>query len=234
MDVKSAGLGVPTWVASASPDDHIAVGHFRGGKSADILVGQRLFAGGDPAASVILQGIPPTSVTKDDEAWDVADIDGNGKDDLIRHCRLKQRFGGDDVYVHFSYDSTDAAKGYYCSADDGLLDLWKMGKVKPGGIDLAALGCKVGHRDIVMEIERFDDVPIGNLKANMDRVVRYFASLPIVNPDGTTGIAVHMTYSTPWPISKKADLWKNFDATFSPEAHRGVVHTVFCANDGPS
>jgi len=228
-----ASLGSATRITSASPDDHIAVGRFRGRKSADLLVGQRLLTGGDPTATVLLTGIPPTSVTKDDEAWVVADLVGNGKDDLIRHCRLKQRFGGDDVYVHFAYDSTDPAKGYYCSADDGLLDLWKMGNMKPGGIDLAALGCKVGRRDVIVEIERFDNDPFDNLKANMDHVVRYFASLPISNPDGTTGIAVHMTYGRPWPIGKKDELWKHFDDTFPPKAHRGVVHSVFCCNGGP-
>lgn len=229
----SAAIGQPTSIAHASVEDHLAVGRFKGAKTADVLVGQRLYTGGEPGGALTMSDIPPSSITRDDEAWVVADIDGNGKDDLIRHCRLKQQFGADDVYIHFSYDSSDPAKGYYCSANDGLLDIWKLGKMKPGGIDLASLGCKVGHRDIVIEIERFDNEPFDRLKANMDRVVKYFASLPLVNPDGTTGIAVHMTYSTPWPIAQKDEIWKKFDDIFPPKAHRGVVHTVFCASGGP-
>jgi len=226
-------LGAPKAVAQASPDDHIAVGRFRGGKGADLLVGQRLFVGGDPKAIVNLQGIPPTDIAKDDGAWEVADIDGNGKDDLIRHREGHERFGGQDVYVHFSYDNTDTAKGFYCSANDGLLDAWKLGKIKPGGLDLAAIGCKVGRRDIVIEIERFDNEPEERLRANLDRVVRYFASLPVRNPDGSTGIFVHLIYRTPWPLAKKDEVMAHFDELFPPVEHRGIVHSAFTMSGGP-
>lgn len=227
-------LGAIKVLAKASPDDRIAVGRFRGAKGADLLVGQKLFVGGDPKTSVDLKGIPTTSIAKDDGAWEVADIDGNGKDDLIRHReRGPERFGGQDVYVHFSYDSADAAKGFYCSANDGLLDVWKLGKMKPGGLDLAALGCKVGRRDIIIEIERFDNEPEERLRANLDRVVRYFASLPVRNPDGSTGISVHLIYRTPWPLAKKDEVTAHFDELFPPVEHRGIVHSAFTMSGGP-
>jgi hypothetical protein len=229
----SFDLGAATLVIKASPDDHIAVAHFRGLKPADILVGQRLLTGGNPNAVTILHDVPPTEIAKDDYVWAAADVDGNGKDDLIRFRRGPEPWVGDDTYVHFSYDSADPDHGYYCTANDGLPDFWKVGHLKPGGLDLAALGCKVGHRDIVLEIDRFDNVDEKSLRANMDRAARYYASLPIKNPDGTTGIALHFIYNKPWPIKDHDKIMGNFDDRFPPVEHRGIVHAAFAENNGP-
>lgn len=226
-------LGSPKVLAKAHPDDHIAIGRFRGAKGADLLSGQKLLLGGDSKTVVELKGVPPTNIAKDDGVWEVADIDSNGKDDLIRHREGTERFGGQDVYVHFSYDNSDAAKGFYCSANDGLLDAWKLGKIKPGGLDLAAIGCKVGRRDIIIQIERFDNEPEERLRANLDRVVKYFASLPVRNPDGSTGISVHLIYRTPWPLAKKDEVNAHFDELFPSVEHRGIVHSMFTTSGGP-
>ena len=43
----SRSLGEPRFVAKRSPDDHIAVGRILGKQSADMLLGQRLFIGGN-------------------------------------------------------------------------------------------------------------------------------------------------------------------------------------------
>lgn len=233
LETGEAKLGSVKTLSKSSPDDHIAVGRFRGGAGSDLLAGQKLLVGGDSKTVIEVKGVPPTNIAKDDGAWEVADIDGNGKDDLIRHRQGPERFGGQDVYVHFSYDGRDAAKGFFCSANDGLLDAWKIGKIKPGGLDLAAMGCKVGRRDIIIEIERFDNEPEERIKANLDRVVKYFASLPVANPDGSRGISVHLVYKTPWPLAKKDEVTAHFDELFPPVEHRGIVHSVFTTSGGP-
>jgi len=233
LNLKKGTLGLKRLLTRASREDHIAVGHFRGGKSADILVSQFLFTSGDPERSVQIPGIPPLAVTKTDTVWMAADFDGNGKDDLIRHRHSTERFGADDVYVSFSYDSKDSARGYYCSGNDGLPDIWKTGQVKPAGMDLSLLGCQVGHHDIVIEIERFENEPLDRLQSNLARDAQYFASLPIPNADGTTGIALHFIYRNPWPLSRKDEIMGDFDGHFPPVEHRGIVHSVFMQSGGP-
>ena len=233
LDPKTGSLEIPRDLGKASPDDHLAVGRFRGGKAADVLVGQRLFVGGDPKAAVLLKDLPPLAVARDDGVWEVADVDGNGKDDLIRHHEGHERWGAQDVYVHFAYDSTEATKGYLSTANDGLPDLWKIGKVKPGGLDLAALGCKVGHRDVIVEIERFENADIADIRNNMNRAIRFFAEIPLANPDGTSGIALHVVYREPWAVKDHDLLMGHFDDHFPRIDRRGVVHAMFAEGNGP-
>ncbi|MGV3614217.1 MAG: hypothetical protein ACO1SV_02675 [Fimbriimonas sp.] len=227
-----ADLGPSKTLMKASPDDHLAVGRFRGGKVADILVGQRLLPGGDPKAVAVLKELPDLAVAKDDGVWDVADIDGNGKDDLIRHREGKERFGSHDVYIHFSYDSTEEAKGYYASGNDGLPDIWKTGKMRPGGLDLKAIGCKVGRRDVVVAIERFEDVNLDELRNHMNRAARYLASLPIPNPDGSTGVYMHVIYPPAWPLKDKDYVKSKLNELFPRTEHRGIAHMMFAENGG--
>lgn len=226
-------LGPLTTVAIGSKDDPIAVGRFRGGQGADILVGQRLFTNGNPKAATTLKDLPAPEEAKHDTDWVVADLDGNGKDDLIRHRNAPQRFGGGDVYVHFSYNADDPAKGFYCSGNDGLPDILKLGLIKPAGLDLKAMGCKVGKRDVIVEIERFDDSNLDFLKAGMDRVVRYYANLPIDNPDGSKGIAMHVIFRDPWPAKDHDSVMARFDALIPRPERRGIVHAMMAQNDGP-
>lgn len=213
----------PKLVMQASPDDHLAVGRFRGLKTADVLVGQTLLAGGDPKAKRTMSEIPALEVAKDDGVWAVGDVDGNGKDDLVRFRRGRERFWGGETFVHFAY-APGEDKGYFCSSNDGLLDVWKQGKMKPGGLDLQALGCKVGQRDAIVEIERFENVDETALRANVDRAIKYYASL---------GIALHPIYRKPWPNSEHDKIMPRFDEYFPPVEHRGIVHTMFAENHGP-
>ena len=232
LDPKAKALGPETRIGRASPDDHLVVGRFRGEVAADVLVGQRLFVGGGTKTVVTLPEIPPLSVTKDDGVWSVADIDGNGKDDLVRHHEGHERWGAQDVVVHFAYGENES-KGYYSTANDGIPDVWKTGRIKPEGRDLAALGCKVGHRDLIVEIERFENVDPVALRVQMDRAARYFASIPLTNPDGTTGIALHVVYREPWPMAEHDRIRGHFNEIFPRPGNRGIVHMMFAENDGP-
>ena len=231
--VDNDALTAPRLLGSRSPDDHLVVARFRGRTYSDILVGRRLYAGGKAKSFVDLKDIPDTEAAKSDGVWDAADIDGNGKDDLIRHHEGHERWGAEDIFVHFSYDASDPGKGFYCSSNDGLPDIWKRGEIKPGGLDLKALGCRVGHRDIVVEIERFENVDLTGVQHQMDRAAQYFASIPIKNPDGTVGIALHFIYAPPWPNKDHDQIMGHFDDYFPRHEHRGIVHAMFAENGGP-
>ncbi|RYG34383.1 hypothetical protein EON81_15700 [bacterium] len=133
---------------------------------------------------------------------------------------------GEDRWIHFSYDEKDPDKGYLASAEDGIPDCWKTGRMKPGGLDLKALGCKVGRRDLVLEVQTFEDIPETNVRNQFDRVTKYFAGLPIKNPDGSTGVFVHSFIVPPRPVSEKGAISGDFDSFRPPVPHRGVVHWV--------
>lgn len=231
--IEKGALGPTTLVTKASPDDHLAIGRFRGANGADLLVGSRLLPGGDPKAATTLPDLPALAVAKDDGPWMVGDVDGNGKDDLVRSRRGHERWGGQDTYVHFAYDPAKEDPGYLSTANDGLPDIWKLGRVKPNGLDLQAMGCKVGHRDAIVEIERFDNVDINDVKNNMARAVRYFASIPLPNPDGTTGIALHVLYREPYPLKDHDKVMGHFDEIFPRPGNRGIVHMMFAEQNGP-
>jgi len=232
--ITSNNLGTPTRIAKASPEDHMVVGRFRGAALADVLIGQTLLPGGDPKEPKTLRDLPILEVAKGDGPWCAGDVAGNGKDDLIRYRRTNEGFTGNDTLIHFSFDSSDPDKGFYCSAHDGLPDCWKRGKIKPGGLDLAAIGCHVGHRDILLQLERFDNVDENHLKGQMDAAVKYYASLPIVNPDGTLGIDLHILYQPPHPFSQHDQVLSDFDGKYPPVEVRGIVHSAFAENNGPN
>ena len=211
---------------------HLAVGRFLGHSTDDIIAGRRLLPGGDPTASVELDTLPAAPEWRRELWWCVGDVDGNGMDDLIRKRDLPQNEGGTAVFIHFASHAGDAHHGYLDDDLDGLPDEWETGAIKPGGLDLKALGCKPGRADVIVEIERFDTVDVPLLQAEVPVTVRYFASLPVANPDGTRGIAMHIVYRPPTPHADFDTVVKEFDKRYPPRHHIGAVHTMFCGAEG--
>jgi len=81
---------------------------------------------------------------------------------------------------------------------DGLLDVWETeGRgidINGDGIidlDLFALGARPNHKDLFVEIDATpSDRPIRT--AALNQVVAAFANAPVNNPDGSTGIRLHL------------------------------------------
>jgi len=216
----------------AASDEKLAVGRFFGAETADVLVGRKLLPEGDPKRAMTLPGLPTPAEAKGDLAWFAGDFDGDGKDDLLRVRRSGARFVGDDILLHLTRRADDTDSGFVSSSDDGLLDVWKTGKVKPGGLDLAALGCKVGHYDVIVELTRIENVPEDLLHREMERVVRYYASLPVTNPDGTHGIALHPIYLPTASLQDGAMPWWDLGAKYHAATHRGITHWMGVYNAG--
>jgi hypothetical protein len=236
------------------PTARLVAGRLRGQKTCDLLVGQLLLPGGDPTGAVTLSVLPAAGAAQGDRHWIVADIDGNGMDDLIRQLdwgepfpgwyapvtyrwlyegtRNFRRFVGHDTLIHFSHREGDSQRGFISTAEDGLLDDWKTGRVKPGGLDLKALGCRVGRKDLLVEIERWNNVDPRLLATEVEISVRSFAAMPVANPDGSHGITLHPIYREPIPHDQFDAVMKSFDDRFPPKSHRGVAHTMFCGAAG--
>ncbi len=62
-----------------------------------------------------------------------------------------------------------------------------------GGVDLRYYGANAKKKDIFVELDYYPDLK--PMQAAMDRVVEAFAAAPVSNPDGTTGIALHLELS---------------------------------------
>ena len=154
--------------------------------------------------------LPTAAEWKSDLWWRAGDIDGNGMDDLVRKRTLPASAGGPEVVIQFAARPGEAQPGYFDDDLDGLPDAWETGAIRPGGLDLKALGCKPGRSDVIVELERFDTVDVPLLYQEVEVTVRYFASLPVANPDGTRGIAMHVIYRPPTPHAKFDEVNRHF------------------------
>jgi hypothetical protein len=227
-------LATPVAVRKTRSGEKVVVGRFLGRPDADVLVGQNLLPSGDGTHPILLPNLPTPEVAKEDEHWFVADFDNNGKEDLLRVRNSHEKFRERDNYIHYASDAGDDRKGFISTAQDGLLDDWKTGKVKPGGLDLKLLGCQVGRRDVIVEIGHFDNVTDERLRSEMQIVTRKFAELPIENPDGSRGIAIHFLFHDAVPYSESARIYTDFDRNYTPPAHRGVTHYFWADARGPN
>ncbi|SEU40628.1 hypothetical protein SAMN05443572_115189 [Myxococcus fulvus] len=59
-----------------------------------------------------------------------------------------------------------------------------------GGLDLSALGANARKKDIFVEVDYYPNLRPS--QATLDKVITAFASAPVSNPDGSTGITLHL------------------------------------------
>jgi len=79
------------------------------------------------------------------------------------------------------------------SDNDGLLDTWEInGFPAPGGttINLQAMGCDPLHKDVLVEADWIAAAAPNN--TIWDDIEAAFSNAPILNPDGSQGIAIHI------------------------------------------
>ena len=228
---KEISTGKIVKITTAAPEDKLVSGHFSGADRQDILIGRRLLVGGSPNTEVSQANFPGSKEIQSDVRWLVGDVDGDGKDDLIRIRRSEDRSVGEEVVVHFSRPDGKAPWNENV-VKDGLLDIWKRGEVRPGGLNLKALGCSSGHRDVIVEVQRMEDVSEETLHAEIEKAVRYFASLPIENPDRRNGIALHVIYREPISLKEGNLPWWTLGEKYHPISHRGITHWMLVGSGG--
>ncbi|MFI5691356.1 hypothetical protein ACIA58_05915 [Kribbella sp. NPDC051586] len=94
--------------------------------------------------------------------------------------------------------SVDSATTVVAATDtdgDSLPDAWETNGYDANGdgvvdVDLPAMGANPNKKDLFVEM----DYMSGRLAttAALDRIVQVFASAPVSNPDGTTGVKIHL------------------------------------------
>ena len=136
-----------------------------------------------------------------------------------------------DIYLSIQdlgdsvWDSSVFLDNFFWSADpnceggsqvdtdgDGLLDSWETNglTVSVGGVNefvnLPAMGANPQHKDIYVEIDYMGPPSPGGhthkpQPAAIQMIVDAFNNAPVSNPDGTTGIHLHVDYGSDAPIS---------------------------------
>jgi regulation of enolase protein 1 (concanavalin A-like superfamily) len=113
---------------------------------------------------------------------------------------------------------------------DGLYDIWETDGIDINqdsivDLDLSALGADPNHKDLFVEVDELAGQSFPQAARNM--VIAAFADAPVMNPDGNSGIALHVIMdednvvsSSPWTVGP--DKWP---VEFDPlkQAHFGTV-----------
>jgi len=140
------------------------------------------------------------------------------------------------------------------SDGDGLPDLWETPPpLGDGGytlngvfIDLVAMGAKPRRKDVFVEIDYMADATRSQkpLQTAVDRIVAMFANAPVANPDGSTGISlhVHCDDAVPWSDTLGTSTaagydWSAFDTikgSYFEEALALSTHYCLFANRLPN
>ncbi len=90
---------------------------------------------------------------------------------------------------------------------DGLLDDWETNGLTIGGttIDLPAMGADPQHKDVFVEIDWMGDPGDGHDHSPdpdaIQEIVDAFDNAPVSNPDGATGIHLHVDYGPNSPLT---------------------------------
>jgi hypothetical protein len=92
--------------------------------------------------------------------------------------------------------------------NDGIPDGWE--ELSHEGIDYHGLGCSARHKDLLLEVDYQGEPLPEELIAELEAA---FAALPIENPDGETGIALHVVHD--------AVLAENFQCFYPGDGNAG-------------
>ncbi len=162
---------------------------------------------------------------------------GTGNDDIET---LDGEFDYVDCFSGFDTVNSDAGDQLEPSCrppdsdGDGLPDSWEIHGVDLDDdgtvdLDLPAMGADPMHKDIFLEIDAMDGHELEQL--SVDLVVQAFANAPVTNPDGSSGIALHVDNGPASVMNPRTGaLWGSLsrhDVAGSPAGvgHRGRATT---------
>ena len=169
-----------------------------------------------------------------------SDRDGDGLDDCVE-TRTGRFVGPDDTGTDPDAYDTDG---------DGLSDAIEVYGTAQG-LDLPALGTQPLRADVFVEVDWFEDSTACGTRHShklgddaVDIAVETFAAAPRRNPDGSTGISLHVEYGQDRPLQggnliddEDAEITGRVDGEFLElksqhfaENRHGVFHYVIAAH----
>jgi cysteine-rich repeat protein len=175
-----------------------------------------------------------------------ADRDRDGLSDCVE-TRTGRFLGRDD---------TGTDPDVYDTDQDGIGDGFEVLGTRQG-LDLPALGAQPTRRDVFLEVDWFEDSAVcgfshsHQLGESAVRIaVETFAAAPVRNPDGSTGISLHVEHGQDRPkqggnliVDEDAEITGRVDGEFLElkgehfdENRHGVYHYIIAAHsyDGTS
>jgi len=134
--------------------------------------------------------------------------------------------------------STDAWVVKICgdTDGDGLPDSWERKGIdynKDGTIDLVLPGADWKHKDLFVEIDYMTGHDFDYTAKEM--VVKAFRNAPVKNPDGVTGINLHVEIDEQIPHQTPLKIWDDYDAIktnhfgFPDERNNPNSAAILCA-----
>jgi uncharacterized repeat protein (TIGR01451 family) len=122
---------------------------------------------------------------------------GGGLKGFINTQSTSSGTGDDSAQIYFTISTS--APGCRDSDGDGLLDAWETNGFDADGdgiidVNLPAMGANPNRKDLFLEIDYLNAANHTHapLQAAIQQVVQGFANAPVANPDGTTGIQLHV------------------------------------------
>jgi hypothetical protein len=179
--------------------------------------------------------------------WASGDVDKDGDADLFQFRFGKEPHTNNDVLMYRTITPGEVDSDHDGlsndeearigsdpfkpdTAGDGLLDGWKVNGFR--GLDLKGMGCNPRQVDIVCLISRFSDVDEKFVKDTFDKVKAYYKSLPVKNPDGSTGWNLHPVFLAPVTGDDMKNAWWTNRDKFLPSKWKGVVHWMQIGRGG--
>ncbi|MCS6861597.1 MAG: FG-GAP-like repeat-containing protein [Abditibacteriales bacterium] len=225
----------------------LAVGDGDGDGRADLLLGSQLFRFAQRGRADVVD-LPEVHRQARNVVCSLGDMNGDRRADVVLFRRDDDRNTGSDILVCLTYRRNDPdpdSDGLHEWAEialgtdplrrdtdgDGLLDGWEANGIN--GLNLPDLGANPRHKDVFVYVQRFEDVSEDHVKREMQRVVEFYAHLPVDNVDGRRGIALHPIFLPPLSVKEHGNKswWENGDK-FLPKEHRAVCHWMQVTNSG--
>jgi len=213
-----------------------------------VVAGDKIYLDAPAAHSVANVAIRPFSkLPAARSIWGAGDVDRDGDIDLFQFRFGKEDHTGNDVLMYrtispgevdsdhdgLSNDEEDKLGSDPYNPDtagDGLLDGWKVNGFR--GLDMKSMGCNPREVDIICLISRYSDVDEKFVQDTFEKIKKYYKSLPVKNPDGTTGWNLHPIFLPPVTgDDMKNPWWANRDK-FLPSKWKGVVHWMQIGRGG--
>jgi hypothetical protein len=126
--------------------------------------------------------------------------------------------------------------GLIDSDGDGLLDDWETNGIdynSDGIIDLTLTGANPNHKDLYLEIDYMGSNGVHDHQPDVNAVndvINAFANAPVNNPDGVTGITLHIDVDESIPHQDVINVWDDFNnlknGYFGTPAQRTASNTV--------
>lgn len=106
--------------------------------------------------------------------------------------------------------------------DDGLLDGWEVHGL-PRGVASGDGALSPVRRDVVLVVSRYEQLDEALARREVEKSKRVYAAMPTRNPDGSTGVTVHVRWTDPVPLAVQGAWWDVGNRMLRAE-ERGLVH----------